>query len=133
MSILILIPCALICLFFLNQMFNRETSRRFIHWGIGADFCYYFSPPFTVKHPSIKIIGFQEVLDKNKAVHYSVVKINPFGKRTVYSTGFICGEYKSPDPFQLSFDQIPCGEDYRIEIFSGFNLSFGKFKVVQNR
>jgi hypothetical protein len=132
MSILILIPCALICLFFLTKLFNSEKSSHYIHWGLSTDVCYYYSPHFPVNHQSLKIIGFQQVLDKNKAIHYSVVKINRFGKRTVLSTGFVCGEYKNDHPFQLSFGHIPFGEKYKIEVFSGFNMSYGKFKIIQD-
>jgi hypothetical protein len=132
MSILILIPCALICLFFLNRLFNSEESSPYFHWGLSGDVSYYYSPDFFANQPSIRIIGYQQALDKNKAIHYTIVQINRFGKRTVHGTGFICGDYTHGHPFELSFDHIPSGEKYKIEIFSGFNMSYGKFKIIQD-
>jgi hypothetical protein len=109
---------------------SREEKRReYTKWGLGTDCCCFYSRRFTVANQNISIHGFQEVVDKKSAIRYSLVKMKKWGKRKVYAQCFIQGNYKDSNSFQVIMDNIPYGEDYQIEVYSGFNLSYGQFQV----
>ena len=98
-------------------------------WGLGVDCCCYYSLPFSVHNRSITIVGFQEVLAEGETIHYSVVRKNWWGKRTIYGHGSIFGNYKNPHSFQLSIEGIPNGGNYQVEVFNSFHMACGQFTV----
>ncbi len=129
--ILFTVACALFYLlrsFYLGRR-ERDTGEQFIRWGLSVDCCYFYSKPFIVTNQCITINGFQEIIDNKSPICYSLVKVNWWGKTTVYSHCRIHGNYKDTKGFQISMENIPNGEDYRIEIFSRFLMSFGQFQV----
>lgn len=129
MGTFVIIACVLICTSLLLRKINKKKRTDFFQWGLGVDCCCYYSLPFSISNHSITIIGFQEILDKNKAIRYSVVKLNWWGKRTVYGRKEILGSYKNPQRFQVSIRNLPNGENFRIEVFNDFTLSCGQFKI----
>ena len=129
--ILITVACALFYLLRLIILEKEECEhgRKFIRWGLGVDCCYFYSRPFTVTNQCITINGVQEVVDKKSAICYSLVKMNWWGKRKVYCHCLIFGNYKDTKSFQIVMRNIPNGENYKIEVFNGFKMSFGQFQV----
>ena len=134
MAVIILITwaCALFFLLMLIHFRKMKRAKRkeFIRWGLGVDNCYYYSRPFTVDNQCITINGYQEVVDEKSAICYSLVKMNWWGKRKVYSNGLIYGDYKDTKSFQIVIKNIPNGENYRIEVFNGFIMSNGRFQIM---
>lgn len=132
MTIFILITFAVICWLLLLKMGKGERTKEYIQWGLGVDYCCFYSPSFSVNNQLVTIVGFQEVLDKYSNIRYSVVKMNWFGKRKIYGQGFICGDFTNPEPFELTLNDIPNGEDYKIEIFNHFGMAHGQFKLLED-
>ncbi|MBB6445454.1 hypothetical protein [Bacillus benzoevorans] len=133
MGILILLTaaCALFYWFKSSYLRSREKDRekQFIKWGLGVDYCYFYSRPFIVTDQCITINGVQEVVDYKSPICYSLVKTSWWGKKTIYSRCLIHGNYKESKGFQIKMADIPNGENYKIEVFSGFKISFGQFQV----
>jgi hypothetical protein len=107
---------------------KKKSSVEFMNWSLGVDCCSYYSKPFAVSNHCVTIIGFQEILVKEKAIRYSLVKKNWWGKRSVYGQVHII----NPDFFQITFNHIPIGEHYQLEIFNSFNMACGQFKVIDD-
>lgn len=129
MGTFFVVTCVLICTSLLLKKMNQNKRTDFFQWGLGVDCCCYYSLPFSISNNCITIIGFQEILDKNKTIRYSVVKLNWWGKRTVYGQRQISGSYKNPQGFQVSIHNLPNGENFQIEVFNDFTLSCGQFKL----
>jgi hypothetical protein len=133
MSIFILFTVACSLFYLLRSIHLRSSKRytgeQFIKWGLGVDYCYFYSKPFIVTNRRITINGFQEVIGIKSPICYSLVKMNWWGKRTIYSHCLIHGNCKDSKGFQITMENIPNGENYKIEVFSGFKMSFGRFQV----
>jgi hypothetical protein len=133
MSGLLLITGACALFFLLKpdcfRKIKKEKRKDWIEWGLGVDCCCFYSRPFTVADQHITINGFQEVVDKNSPICYSLVKKNWWGKRTIFRQGLIHGDYKDSTGFQIIMENIPNDENYQIEVYNGFNISFGQFQV----
>ena len=133
MGIFILITVACTLFYLLRSIHLRrrvrDTGGQFIRWGLGVDYCYFYSRPFIVTNQCITINGFQEVVGNKGPICYSLVKTSWWGKRKVYSHCLIHGNYKDTKSFQITMGNIPNGENYKIEVFSGFKMSFGRFRV----
>lgn len=129
--IMFIVACALFYLLRLISIKKRKRDKgeQFIRWGLGVDCCHFYSKPFIVTDQCITIIGFQEVVDNKSPICYSLVKMNWWGKRTVYSHCLIYESYKGTQGFQINMENIPNGEDYKIEVFNGCIMSFGRFQV----
>ena len=108
---------------------TMTNRNEFIRWGLGVDCCYFHSKSFTVDNQCVTINGFQEVMDKQSAICYSLVKINWWGKREVYYQSLIYGDYRDNESFQIVITNIPNGENYKIEVFNRFDMSYGQFQV----
>lgn len=130
MTIFIIITSAVLCWLLLFKVMKENTANEYIQWGLGVDYCCFYSPSFSIDTRQIIIIGFQEVLDKHSTIRYSVVKMNWLGKRKIYGQGFIYGDHRDPDYFQLIIEDIPNGSDYKIEVFNNFGMAHGQFKVI---
>lgn len=131
MSIFILVTgvCAIFCL--LLKKVLRKKGKNCIQWGLGVDNCCFYSRPFSVTNQDITISGFQDVVDQTGAIRYSLVRMTGWGKRKVYGYCLIHGVYKDTNSFQITIKNVPNGDDYQIEVFNGFNLSYGRFQVKQ--
>lgn len=132
MGIFILtVACTLFYMFWSIRLIKRDqdTKGLLIKWGLGVDYCYFYSRSFVVTNQCITINGVQEVIDNKSPICYSLVKMNWWGKRKVYSHCQIHGNYKDSKGFQIIMGNIPNGENYKIEVFSGYKMSFGQFQV----
>ncbi|MEC1716306.1 hypothetical protein [Schinkia azotoformans] len=108
---------------------KQDTGEQFIRWGLSVDNCYFYSQPFIVTNQCITIIGFQEIDDNKSPIFYSVVKMSWWGKRTVYAHCLIHGNFKDTKGFQITMENIPNGEDYKIEVFSRYRMALGRFQL----
>ena len=59
---------------------GRNKRTQYITWGLGVECNCYYSSHFTVSKQGIKIIGYQEVIDRESPIHYSVVKQKWWGE-----------------------------------------------------
>ena len=116
----------------LLQERKRDNRNEFIRWGLGVDCCYFYSRPFAVNNQCITIHGYQEIVDNKSAICYSLVKMNWWGKRKVYSRNLVYGNYKDNKSFQIVMKNIPNGENYKIEVFNGVKMSYGQFQIKEN-
>ncbi|HHW37793.1 MAG TPA: hypothetical protein GXX18_11220 [Bacillales bacterium] len=130
--ILITVACVFFYLLWSIHLERREQNRgeQFIRWALSVDNGYFYSKPFTVTNQCITIYGIQEIIDDKSPICYSLVKMSSWGKRTVYAHCLIHGNYNDSKGFQITIENIPNGEDYKIEVFSEYKLSFGRFKLI---
>lgn len=131
MGTFVVITSAIIGMLLPLRFLKKKKLTEFNDWSLGVDCCCYYSLPFTVHNHCITIVGFQEVLSEEKKIRYSIVRKSWWGKRIVYYQEDICGHYKSPHFFQLSINNVPNGGNYQVEVFNGFNMAYGQFKVVE--
>lgn len=132
MTILIIVTSAVICFLILINLAAGARTKEYIHWGLGVDYCCFYSPSFSVDNQQVTIVGYQEVLDKYSTIRYSIVKMNWLGFRKIYGQCYIEGDYISPKNFELTIKEIPNGENYKIEVFNHFGMAHGHFKVINN-
>ena len=128
-----LIIMAYVVGFILMMIVTTGVNKRaeYIRWGLGIECICFYSSRFTVSKQGITLVGYQEVLDGQSPILYSVVKQNWWGKTKVYGQAVIYGDYKSPNCFKIGRLQIfHTGRIYRIKIVGHCNISRGKFKVV---
>ena len=115
----------------LSQEGKMDHKKEFIRWGLGVDCCYFYSRSFAVINQCVIINGYQEIIDNKSAICYSLVKMNWWGKRKVYSRNLIYGNYKGNKSFQIVMKNIPNGENYKIEVFNGVKMSHGQFQIKE--
>ncbi len=109
---------------------GRNKRTQYITWGLGVECNCYYSSHFTVSKQDIKIIGYQEVIDRQSPIQYSVVKQKWWGETKVYGQAIVFGDYKSGNCFIVEISNIPLGEEYRIKIDSKCNIAKGKFQII---
>lgn len=111
-------------------LMKRDKRTNDIRWGLGIDcFCFY-SSRFTVSKQKMIIVGYQEILDGQGPIHYSIIKQNWWGQTKVYGQSVVYGNYKKPNEFKIEISNIPSGTNYQIKIVSHWNMSRGKFKMI---
>ena len=130
MSVYILLAGAFTLMYLMIRTIFRTKREGWIQWGLGVDCCFFYSKTFTVASKSISVNVSQEVALEKVPIRYSVVKkMNWWGKRKVYGQAVVYGDYKGSKSFEIIFENIPVGDNYQMEIYNGFNMSFGEFQV----
>lgn len=119
-------------LVFVLEILGTSRESEYQQWRLGVDSPYFYSKTFTISDHVISIDGYQEVLDESTPIHYSVVKVTWWGKIIVYQHTEVYHNYKSPNPFNITFTDLPNGENYRIFIYNYGNIGQGEFKIIKN-
>jgi hypothetical protein len=130
MSVYIVLAGAFTLMYVMIRKSFRKKTEGWVKWGLGVDCCCFYSKTFTAVSQSISINVLQEVALQKVPIRYSVVKkMNWWGKRKVYAQAVVYGDYKVSKSFEIILENIPVGESYQIEVYNGFNMSFGEFQV----
>ena len=93
------IMCVVVFMIIMILIIARNKRTEYINWGLGVECNCYYSSRFTVSKQGIKIVGYQEVIDRQSPIQYSVVKQKWWGETKVYGQAIVYGDYKNGNCF----------------------------------
>ncbi|PLT33368.1 hypothetical protein [Bacillus sp. V5-8f] len=128
LSAIIFFVCMLLSLV-VNRTLTNIRKKEYLNWGLGIDVPVFYSSKFSVHNNCVTLVGYQEVMDKNDIVMYSIIKMKWWGQKTIYSQIRNEGNING---FTHTFSNLPDGHGYRIEIFSYYNFSKGKVRIIKH-
>ena len=100
-------------------------------WGLGVEDPFFFSSEFDVANSSVTIAGTQVTHDHTWPIRYSIIKTSKLGTSVEYYDSIeFCGD-QSYGEFQHTFNRIPSGTGYRLEVFNHFRYhSMGRVRII---